>query len=128
MKRADEDYNRLTELLYNKYTDGVEDEGRKKQLRKKAIEDARFVLPNACTTKMILTMNARSLYNFFDHRCCYRAQWEIRQVANRMLELVREVAPTLFAGAGAPCESGQCNQGKMSCGMTIPQRREKGLL
>lgn len=128
MKKADEDYNRLTELLYNKYTADVDDEAKKKQLRKKAIEDARFVLPNACTTKMMLTMNARSLYNFFAHRCCYRAQWEIRDLANQMLELVREIAPTLFKYAGAPCEKGPCNQGKMSCGMTMPQRRKNGLI
>ena len=51
------------------------------------------MLPNACDTKMIVTMNARSLYNFFAHRCCNRAQWEIREVADQMLALVSAVAP-----------------------------------
>ena len=81
-----------------------------------AIEDARFVLPNACSTQMVVTMNARSLINFFHHRCCQRAQWEIRELADRMLELVKEVAPTIFKNAGPPCISGPCPEGKMSCG------------
>ena len=83
---------------------------------KMAIEDARFVLPNACDTQMVVTMNARSLLNFFRHRCCNRAQWEIREVAYQMLSLVYEVAPTLFQNAGAPCIRGNCPEGKMSCG------------
>ena len=65
-----------------------------------AIEDARFVLPNACDTKMVVTMNARSLKNFFALRCCNRAQWEIREVAIQMLVLARKAAPHLFAQAG----------------------------
>lgn len=80
------------------------------------IEDARFVLPNACTTKMMVTMNARSLLNFFSLRCCNRAQWEIREVAWQMLKLVKEVAPHLFASAGPGCLRGACPEGKMSCG------------
>ena len=83
---------------------------------KKAIEDARFVLPNACDTQMIVTMNARSLYNFFKHRCCNRAQWEIRAAAEEMLRLVSEVAPTLFKDAGPSCYKKGCSEGKMSCG------------
>ena len=79
-------------------------------------EDARFVLPNACTTKMIVTMNARSLQNFFHHRCCNRAQWEIRELAEQMFKLVYEVAPALFATAGPSCVVGPCPEGKMSCG------------
>ncbi|MTV49500.1 FAD-dependent thymidylate synthase [Heliobacillus mobilis] len=80
-------------------------------------EDARYVLPNACTTAIVCTFNTRSLYNFFEHRLCRRAQWEIRQVAEKMLEEVRRVAPRLFAGAGAPCEvKGICPEGAMSCG------------
>lgn len=80
-------------------------------------EDARYVLPNACETKIVCTFNARSLYNFFSHRCCSRAQWEIRDLANKMLEEVKAVAPCLFANAGAPCMvSGHCPEGKMSCG------------
>ena len=94
---------------------------------KKAIEDARFVLPNACATKMIATFNARSLLNFFSHRCCNRAQWEIREVAEQMLALVKEQAPHLFALAGPPCLSGPCPEGKMSCGKMVQVRQKYGV-
>ncbi len=83
---------------------------------KKANEDARFILPNACTTSIVVTMNVRSLQNFFDHRCCNRAQWEIRAVAIEMLKLCREVAPSLFIGSGPRCLRGACPEGKMTCG------------
>ena len=66
----------------------------------KSNEDARFVLPGACETRLMLTMNARELMNFFSLRCCSRAQWEIRELAWRMLSLVCEAAPSLFANAG----------------------------
>ena len=80
-------------------------------------EDARYVLPNACHTSIIVTMNCRSLLNFFEHRCCQRAQWEIRTLAWRMLALVRGPAPILFARAGARCDiDGACPEGSMSCG------------
>ncbi|MGE5593563.1 MAG: FAD-dependent thymidylate synthase [Betaproteobacteria bacterium] len=80
-------------------------------------EDARFVLPNACETRLVMTMNCRSLYNFFERRLCERAQWEIRELAQKMLERVREVAPRLFSSVGPPCEMrGYCPEGKMSCG------------
>jgi thymidylate synthase (FAD) len=80
-------------------------------------EDARYVLPNATETKIICTFNARSLYNFFSHRCCNRAQWEIRQLAWKMLAECRKVAPVLFEKAGPDCEVlGVCHEGKMSCG------------
>ena len=65
---------------------------------------------------MIVTMNARSLLNFFSHRCCNRAQWEIRDVAWQMLEQVKEVAPHLFEKAGPPCLKEPCPEGKMTCG------------
>ena len=79
-------------------------------------EDARFVLPNAAETKMIVTMNARELQHFFGLRCCNRAQWEIRELAEKMLVLVKSVAPNLFEGAGPACVSGSCSEGKMTCG------------
>lgn len=121
MKRDQEDYDRITAVLKEKHlkemTDsGMDEKAATRAAEKKAIEDARFVLPNACETKMIVTMNTRSLMNFFRHRCCNRAQWEIRDVANQMLALVYKVAPELFKKAGAPCVSGQCPEGKMSCG------------
>lgn len=80
-------------------------------------EDARYVLPNACTTSLMATFNARSLLNFFEHRTCMRAQWEIRQMAEQMLKLVKEVAPNIFAEAGPTCVTqGVCNEGALSCG------------
>jgi len=85
-------------------------------IHKKALEDARYLLPNACETKLFMTINARSLFNFFNERCCERAQWEIRDVANQMLDLVSSVAPTIFENAGAPCISGKCPEGAMTCG------------
>jgi len=79
-------------------------------------EDARYLLPNATETKMIVTFNARSLYHFFKLRCCNRAQWEIRELANIMLKEVKKVAPVLFSRAGKPCSlTGKCPEGKMSC-------------
>lgn len=80
-------------------------------------EDARYVLANATETKMVVTMNARALLNFFQLRCCTRAQWEIRRLANLMLTEVRAVAPLLFKKAGPMCESdGVCSEGEMTCG------------
>ncbi|MDT3699884.1 MAG: FAD-dependent thymidylate synthase [Thermincola sp.] len=80
-------------------------------------EDARYILPNACETKIVLTFNCRSLYNFFEHRCCERAQWEIRRMANLMLAEVKKAAPLLFAKAGPSCVARElCPEGTMSCG------------
>jgi len=80
-------------------------------------EDARYVLPNACETKIVLTLNCRSLLNFFEHRCCERAQWEIRRLANMMLAEVKKVAPVLFSQAGPACVAcGTCPEGQMTCG------------
>ncbi len=112
-------YTELTALLMEGTEGSVAD-------KKKAIEDARFVLPNGCTTKMMVTMNARSLLNFFRLRCCTRAQWEIRELATQMLFLVREVCPTIFKLAGPPCIAGKCPEGKMSCGK-MKEMKEKFL-
>ena len=79
-------------------------------------EDARFVLPNACETRLILTMNARELLHFFSLRCCNRAQWEIRALAIEMLRLCRGAVPGLFDAAGPGCVSSNCPEGKKSCG------------
>ncbi len=94
---------------------------------KLANEDARFILPNACTTKIICTFNARSLLNFFEHRCCNRAQWEIRDVAQQMLALVKEAAPHIFGKAGPGCLYGVCPEGKMSCGRMKEMREKFGV-
>jgi thymidylate synthase (FAD) len=114
-------YDRLTEILKQKHTvsfikEGKDEKTASRLAEKKAIEDARFVLPNACETQMIMTMNARSLHNFFKHRCCNRAQWEIKDVADQMLSLVLKVAPELFKNAGPACVRGGCPEGKMTCG------------
>ena len=82
-------------------------------------EDARMVLPNACHTSIIVTMNARTLLNFFKHRDCNRAQWEIRSVARAMMMICKDIAPKLFANAGASCRRGKCSEGKMSCGSPL---------
>ncbi|KXB02781.1 hypothetical protein AKJ43_00670 [candidate division MSBL1 archaeon SCGC-AAA261D19] len=80
------------------------------------LEDARFVLPNATKTNIVVTMNARSLLNFFRLRCCLRAQWEIRELANRMLKLVRKKMPKVFEKAGAPCRvEGICPEDNHEC-------------
>lgn len=121
MQMQAEQYKKLTDILQEKHYNSLlqagetEKEARKKAA-KQAIEDARFVLPNACTTSMIVTMNARSLNNFFRLRCCNRAQWEIHDLADKMLKLVVEVAPALFEAAGPACVCGACSEGKMTCG------------
>ncbi len=84
-------------------------------------EDARYVLPNACETKIVVTMNIRELLHFFENRCCNRAQWEIRELAWKMLELVRPTAPFIFNAAGPGCMRGGCPEGKMCCGNPYPR-------
>ena len=121
MEKDKEYYEKITAVFKAKHkaaflAEGKDEKAADRAAEKKAIEDARFVLPNACDTKMVVTMNARSLHNFFRHRCCNRAQWEIHAVADEMLRLCREVAPHLFAYAGPSCLSGRCPEGKMSCG------------
>lgn len=85
-------------------------------------EDARFVLPNAAETKMVVTMNARELHHFFELRCCNRAQWEIRALAQEMLRLIKKIAPVLFQHAGPACLNGPCPEGKMTCGQAKEMR------
>jgi thymidylate synthase (FAD) len=79
-------------------------------------EDARYVLPNACISKIVITMNIRELLHFFEVRCCRRAQWEIQDLAHRMLALIEPTAPYIFMDAGAACRRGPCTEGKMTCG------------
>ncbi|MBQ8965231.1 FAD-dependent thymidylate synthase [Ruminococcus sp.] len=117
-----ESYNKIAEILTEKHkadfmARGQDEKTAARNARKKANEDARFVLPNACETKIVVTMNVRSLFNFFKHRCCNRAQWEIKAVADEMLRLCCEVAPNIFKNAGPSCVmTGRCPEGKMSCG------------
>lgn len=113
MEGAQKVYDEIVERLKYKY---IEDGMNEKPAEKKAIEDARYVFPNACETKVVFTMNARSLMNFFHHRCCDRAQWEIRNMAEQMVHEVKKVAPILFKNAGPRCVAGPCPEGKMCCG------------
>lgn len=85
-------------------------------------EDARYILPNATETKIIMTMNARELLHFFALRCCQRAQWEIRGMSVEMLRLVKNVAPVIFREAGPGCVSGPCPEGNLCCGQTTEVR------
>lgn len=103
---------------------GMEEKAARAKASKQANEDARFVLPNACETKMVMTMNCRSLQNFFNLRCCNRAQWEIRAVADEMLRLVLPLAPHIFATAGPRCLTGPCPEWRMCCGQQQEVRRK----
>ena len=128
MEEDQRHYESLTALLLDKHKKelmqaGMEEKAAGKAAEKMAIEDARFVLPNACTTKIMMTMNARSLLNFFRHRCCNRAQWEIRELAEKMLAECLQVAPHLFQNAGPSCVSGACPEGSKSCGKAAQVRR-----
>lgn len=79
-------------------------------------EDARYLLPNGCTTNITITMNARELLHFFSLRSCNRAQWEIREMSDQMLRICKEVSPIIFKSAGPPCIRGPCPEGKKTCG------------
>lgn len=116
-------YDVLTNLLGNHYINdcGMDE----KDAIKKANEDARFVLPNACETSIFVTMNIRSLFNFFKHRCCNRAQWEIRELAEEMYKLCMSVAPNIFKHAGPRCfTNNACPEGKMSCGKFMEMKNK----
>lgn len=106
MERIGEAYREIKDIL--------DQAGRKDSSK----EDARFLLPQGAETRIVITMNCRSLLNFFEHRCCTRAQWEIRKMADAMLKLCRQVLPVVFNTAGARCEKlGYCPEGpKFTCG------------
>ena len=89
-----------------------------------ANQDARFVLPNAAETKIIVTMNARELQHFFRLRCCNRAQWEIHDMADKMLKLVTRISPVIFDKAGPGCLKGPCPEGSYTCGKVKEVRRK----
>ncbi len=102
MDRAAEDYRRLRTALGS---------------GESANQDARYVLPNAAETKIMVTMNARELFHFFGERLCTRAQWEIRRAAGEMLRLAKEASPGIFRGRGPKCVAlGFCPEGKKGCG------------
>lgn len=128
MALLQERYDRLSAILSEQRRAEFEQQGLSdrqvgQKAEKAAIEDARYVLPNACDTKMVMTMNTRSLLNFFRLRCCNRAQWEIRELAWQMLALCRKAAPALFEKAGPACLFGPCSEGSMTCGRADEVRR-----
>lgn len=121
MEDSQRAYDELVEILNAKHIEGGLSEV---SAEKKAIEDARYVFPNACETKIMVTMNARSLMNFFRHRCCNRAQFEIRELADLMLERVKAVSPIIFKHSGPGCLKGVCPEGKMTCGKTMEMKEK----
>ena len=128
-----EAYRRLSDMLEERHyldflAQGLPEKQARTRAEKKAIEDARFVLPNASETKLVMTMNARELLHFFRLRCCNRAQWEIRDLARALVREVYPVSPALFAKAGPSCVAGPCPEGKMSCGRAAQVREEYAAL
>ena len=126
-------YEALTNTLFERHQKellgaGLSEKQARSQAEKRAIEDARYVLPNACATRIVMTANARSLQNFFRLRCCNRAQWEIRALAEEMYKLVYAAAPTLFSKSGPPCAFGPCTEGKMTCGKAAEVREHYRML
>jgi thymidylate synthase (FAD) len=134
IKAMEEDqkvYNELVELLieehYRRYvSEGKTEKQSRNMAEKTAIEDARYVFPNACETKIVFTMSARALMNFLRQRCCNRAQWEIREMAEEMLKQLKGVAPILFKNAGPGCVADRCPEGTMTCGK-MNEMRDKNL-
>ena len=129
MEQDQKYYDEISSLLfeehYNRYiSEGLSEKNAKQKAEKEAIEDARYIFPNACETKIVFTMNTRSLLNFFRLRCCNRAQWEIRELAIQMLMEVKKVYPILFKNAGPGCISGPCPEGKMTCGKIVEVREK----
>ncbi|MBW7897679.1 Thymidylate synthase ThyX [Candidatus Brocadiaceae bacterium B188] len=100
----------IIQQWYDELAEALEDQG------EGVFEDARFLLPNAAETKILITMNARELLHFFRIRCCNRAQWEIRNMATEMLRQVKKVSPHIFKDAGPGCVNDKCPEGKMTCG------------
>lgn len=112
--------------VYNKAMEGSLNAYRKMVEIGVAPEDARYIFPNAVETKIVFTMNARSLFNFFEQRCCMKAQWEIRQLAYEMLAAVRKVAPLIFKNAGAPCQfikNPYCREEDSECPMYLAMQK-----
>lgn len=121
MEKDRKAYSELVDILIEEHSkelikEGMDEDIARKKVEKQSIEDARYVFPNACETKIIFTMNTRTLIHFFRLRCCNRAQWEIRKLAIEMLRILRREYPILFNNAGPPCYKGPCTEGKFTCG------------
>lgn len=115
---AKNEFEKLMALIQQSYTRLLLLMGQDNVIGEAANQDARFALPQAAETKIVVTMNCRELLHFFEHRCCSRAQWEIRQLANKMLDICRKNLPAVFSEAGAKCVTLEyCPEGeKFSCG------------
>lgn len=129
MEEDQKKYDEIASILKEKYiiqfiNEGLSEKKAKSKAEKKAIEDARYVLPNACETKIMITMNARNLLHFFNVRCCNRAQWEIRELATQMLFQAKKVAPIIFKYSGPSCIKGPCPEGNMTCGKAKEMRKK----
>lgn len=127
MEADQKTYMDLTDILFEKnynelINNGMSEKEAKSKAEKISIEDARYVFPNACETKIVFTMNARTLLHFFSLRCCNRAQWEIRNLAYEMVKICKSIYPSLFKNAGPSCVNGACPEGKMSCGRALEVR------
>jgi len=108
--------NKRTKKAYEETMGVIWDHYNKLLELKIPAEDARYVLPNGTCTNIMVTMNARSLLNFFELRCCLHAQWEIRLLANKMLQEVKKVAPIIFKNAGPSCKTTRvCPEKKKNC-------------
>jgi len=116
------EYHRQMDQIHEWYTTWQAKLGKKGE---GSNEDARFVLPGACETRLLVTMNVRELRHFFSLRMCSRAQWEIRELATRMHKLCLETAPELFRDAGPACLRGKCDQGEKSCGRMAEIRAQR---
>lgn len=116
MQQDQKTYDELVDILMTELSIEFPNKS-KSSLEKNAIENARYIFPNAIETKIITTMNARTLLNFFSKRSCTRAQKEIRDLSDQMMILVKEIAPTIFKNSGPSCVSGKCNEGSLSCGV-----------
>ncbi|MBR4080341.1 MAG: FAD-dependent thymidylate synthase [Clostridia bacterium] len=121
-KDAEEEYHRQMRQMHAWYADWQEKLGKSGE---GANEDARFVLPGGCETRLMVTMNVRELRHFFSLRMCERAQWEIRAMATAMHRLCMETAPALFADAGPGCLRGVCPEGEKTCGKRMDKRAER---
>jgi len=113
---AKAEFEKLMAMIQQSYTKLLSLMGQDNLSGEAANQDARFALPQAAETKIVVTMNCRELLHFFQHRCCSRAQWEIRQLANKMLDICRQKLPAVFTSAGAKCEElGYCPEGEKFC-------------
>jgi thymidylate synthase (FAD) len=118
------EFKKLMDQIQRSYSILLERFREKGIVGEKAHEDARFIIPQAAETKIVVTMNCRELLHFFNQRCCNRAQWEIRALAKKMLEICRKELPSVFENGGAKCERlGYCPEGKLSCGR-VPIKEE----